>query len=215
MGTSQSSDPRLAIWDRSDAEMAIALKREELNRALAYKVRYDADKHNICLALVRYKDGSSDVLAAYSNDSAIAESIRLGLNLIPDLYAYLPETKRFGCDGMAQYHTEPKLLNFLCADPAIRQVAIHRHLPRNPFYQAVLRDQRRQALQQTQLLRPPGEIAAVTLVTEIDCCTTCTAYSITRFREHYSQTPLHTIELGKDPGAGQRTQYTKVKITRT
>ena len=204
------------VWDRGDAEMAIALVREQLNRALAYKVRYDADKHNICLALIRYKGGESAALAAYSNDSAIPESIRLGLNLIPDLYAYMPEAERFGCDGMAQYHTEPKLLNYLCAPPAIRQLAIHKHLPKNPVYRSILRDQRSFATRQAQLLdRPLGDIVAVTLVTEIDCCTTCTEYSIKRFRWKCPDTPLHTIELGKDPGAGVQSQYAKVKITRT
>ena len=38
------------VWDRGDAEMAIAFVREQLNHALAYRIKYDADKHNICLA---------------------------------------------------------------------------------------------------------------------------------------------------------------------
>src|SRR5262249_31739744 len=92
----------MADWDRGDAEMAIALKRAELNRALSYKTKYNAEGHNICLALVRFTDGTIDVLAAYSNDSAIPESIRLGLNLIANVYAVLPVSQRFGCDGMAQ-----------------------------------------------------------------------------------------------------------------
>src|SRR4051812_18822282 len=107
-------------WNRCDAEMAIALKRAELNSVLAYKSRYDAEGHNICLALLRYEDGRGDVLAAYSNDSAMPESIRLGLNLIPDVYGSMPAAGRYGCDGMAQFHTEPKLLNYVCATPAIR-----------------------------------------------------------------------------------------------
>lgn len=83
----------MAEWGRKDAEMAIALKRAELNRALSYKVNYDAEGHNICLALIRFKDNTIDVLTAYSNDSAIPESIRLGLNLIPNLYAFMPKTE--------------------------------------------------------------------------------------------------------------------------
>jgi hypothetical protein len=105
----------MAKWLRGDAEMAIALKRAELNRMLEYKTPYDADQHNICLALVRFNDGTSDVLTAYSNDDAIPESIRFGLDLIPNLYGSMPNAERFGCNGMAQYHTEPKLLDYLCA----------------------------------------------------------------------------------------------------
>lgn len=203
-------------WERGDAEMAIALVRERLNHALDYKARYDADEHNICLALIRYKGGASDVLAAYSHDSAIPESIRLGLNLVPDLYALMPPAGRFGCDGMAQYHTEPKLLNYLCADPATRKAAIRKHIPQNMTYRAILKDQRIAAARQADLLsRPLGEVAAVTLVSEIDCCKTCRDYSIKRFRARFPATPLHTIELGKNPGAGVEAQFTKVKITRT
>src|SRR5437868_5628521 len=101
----------MSTWNRADVEAAIAIKRAELNAAMSYKSGYNAEDHNICLALIRYRDGSSDVVAAYSNDAAIPESIRLGLNLVPNLYGALPTGARFGCDGMAQYHTEPKLLN--------------------------------------------------------------------------------------------------------
>src|SRR5437868_15393320 len=70
---------------RADAEMALAFTREELNRALAHKIGYDAEDHNICLAIVKFADGSSAVLAAYSNDAEIPESIRFGLNLVPNV----------------------------------------------------------------------------------------------------------------------------------
>ena len=56
----------MAEWNRGDAEMAIAIKRAELNSALTYKLKYDAEEHNVCLALLKFKDGSSGVLAAYS-----------------------------------------------------------------------------------------------------------------------------------------------------
>ena len=203
-------------WDRGEAEMAIALLREQLNRALAYRTRYDADKHNLCLALVRFKGGRSGVLAAYSNDSAIAPSILLGLNLVPNLYPYMPDASRFGCDGRAQSHTEPKLLNYLCADPAIRKLAIHTHQRHDLFYQSILNDQRESAVRQADRWGTAlGAIAAVTLVTEIDCCKSCTDYSLTSFRRKYPHTPLHTIELGKDPGKGVKPVFMIAKITRT
>ena len=95
---------------RRDAEMALAIMREDLNRALAYRTRYDAEGHNICLAIVLTKGDISTVLAAYSNDAAIPESIRLGLNLVPNTYEMLAGRTRFGCDGMAQYQRS-RLLN--------------------------------------------------------------------------------------------------------
>ncbi|OAI16290.1 hypothetical protein A1507_12095 [Methylomonas koyamae] len=108
--------------------------------------RKDAEEHNICLALIRFKDDTIDALTAYSNDSAIPESIRLGLNLIPNLYAFMPKTEFFGCDGMAQLHTEPKLLNYLFATPGIRQNAFSGNLPINTFYKSVLESQRERAI---------------------------------------------------------------------
>lgn len=203
----------MADWDRRDAEMAIAVKRAELNRALSYKIKYDAEGHNICLALVRFTDGTTDVLAAYSNDSAIPESIRLGLNLIGDVYAALPATQRFGCDGMAQFHTEPKLLNYLCATPAIRQSILGTSLPQNPLYRAILQKQREQAARQAGRLKNPDEVAAILLVTEIDCCRTCTDYSLIRFRARFPNTPLDVLELGKRVSDQVPTQFKHVKVT--
>src|SRR5262249_29953477 len=111
----------MSKWVLGDVEMAIALKRHEVNNALHGKHQYNAEDHNICLALVDYTDNSFDVLAAYSNDSAIPESIRLGLGLIPNVRNELPPEEQFGCDGRAQFHTEPKLLNYLCAPAGVRE----------------------------------------------------------------------------------------------
>lgn len=205
---------------RADAEMAIALLREELNRALSYKTRYDTEGHNICLAIVELTTGGTAVLAAYSNDSAIPASIRLHLNLVPDTYALLPAVQRFGCDGMAQLHTEPKLLNFLTAAPAIREQPFTTAPPANPprgqqlaFYRAVLGGQRDQARAQARLLPAVQAVKSVTLVSEIHCCRTCCDYSIDRFRARYPGKPLEIIELGKV--SGQPTPYSRVTISRT
>ncbi|QPK61814.1 hypothetical protein IVG45_13165 [Methylomonas sp. LL1] len=200
-------------WHQGDAEMAITLTRERLNRAMDYKSKYDADEHNLCLALILFKDGSSDVLAAYSNDSAIPESIRLGLNLIPNLYAALPKNERFGCDGMAQYHTEPKLLNYLCANPSLHQNTFPSPAPKS-FYRSILAGQREQASRQARMMKRTEDIASLTLVTEIDCCPTCTAHSINRFRALFPNTPLHTIELGKKVAEKSPPQLKEVKITK-
>jgi hypothetical protein len=200
-------------WNRGDVEMAMALKRAELNRALAYKTRYDADRHNLCLALVRFKDGTFDVLAAYSNDSAIPESLRLGLGLVPDLYASMPKAQRFGCDGRAQYHTEPKLLNYLCASPSLRLSRYCAALPRNAVYRAILAEQRGRAAMQSAQLKQPQEIASVTLVTEIACCRTCTQYSVDRFRSRFPHTRLTVIELGKRVVDGVPPQFDELKVS--
>lgn len=203
----------MSAWNRDDAEMAIAIKRAELNRALTYKSNYDSEGHNICLALVEYKGGGFDALVAYSHDSAVPESLRLGLNLVPNLYGELSGGHRFGCDGMAQYHTEPKLLNYLCATPAIRQGVLGVWLPRNDLYSAVLKKQRAAAARHAGILRSPAEFSSVTLVTEIDCCSTCTRYSIGRFKGRFPAIPLEVIELGKKPGSGVPPQFKKITIT--
>ena len=201
----------MARWHRGDAEKAIGIKREEINRALSYKTSYDAEEHNICLALIAFKDGKTDVLAAYSNDSAIPESLRLHLDLVPNLYPNMPEEHRFGCDGRAQYHTEPKLLNYLCAAPAIRTSALRSWLPRHALYKAVLGEQRADAKAKANRLRKPSSLASVTLITEIDCCKKCVEYSIKRFRHNHGDI-LDIIELHKLPKA-RPPQYQVVSIT--
>jgi hypothetical protein len=200
-------------WDRRDAEMAIALKRVELNHALDYKKSsYDAEEHNICLALVSYKDATSDVLVAYSNDSAIPESTRLGQGLIPDVSIFLPASERYGCGGMAQFHTEPKLLNYLCATSVVRLKGFQGDLPQNAFYRSIVQGQRKQAIRLSDRLKRPEEMRSVTLVTEIDCCPTCTRYSILRFRAKFPDAPLHVIELGKKVRGKVPPQYQTVKV---
>lgn len=201
------------MWSRGDAEMAIAVKRAELNRALNYKRKYNAESHNICLALLRFDDGTTDVLPAYSNDSAIPQSIRLGLNLIPDVYGALPRGRRFGCDGMAQYHTEPKLLNYLSATPEIRRRAFRGFLPRDPFYRSVLQGQREQAAKRAELLKNAEELSCIALVTEIDCCPTCLEYSIKRFCARFPHTPLYPIELGKKTREKIPPRFEEVKVS--
>jgi hypothetical protein len=203
---------------RADAEMALALMREDLNRALAYKQKYNADDHNICLAIVSFRHGPDAVLAAYSNDAAIPLSLRLGLHLVPNVYGLLPSRARFGCDGMAQYHTEPKLLNFLCASPGIRL-----HAYQSPpageargkahaTFLKIVEGQRRAARAVAEALQGLDQIAELTIVTEIDCCRTCVPYAIDRFRALAPHAVLRTIELGKI--AGQATQYRAVTVSR-
>jgi len=159
------------------------------------------------------------VLAAYSHDTAIPESIRLGLNLVPNVYGSLDCGARFGRDGMAQYHTEPKLLNFLCASPDIRQRAFQstkRPTPRgvsHEFFLNFVDRQRDLASKAAGRWGGPDSINAVTLVSEINCCPTCVTYSIQRFRSRFPGKKLDAIELGK--AAGQPTPYRTVRITRS
>jgi hypothetical protein len=202
----------MSRWDRGDAEMAIALKRVELNTALEYKINYDAEGHNICLALICYKDETTEVLAAYSNDSALRPSMRLGLGLVPDVAGTMPKSQRMNCDGMAQFHTEPKLLNYLCASPRRRQSVLKTPLPKNPVYRKILKAQRAEVMRRPSFLKGPQDIEEVTLVTEIDCCTTCTRYAIERFRAKFSGTPLDVIQLGKVVSKKTPPQYEKVTI---
>ncbi|WP_376095127.1 hypothetical protein ACE7GA_02445 [Roseomonas sp. CCTCC AB2023176] len=203
---------------RADIEMAMAVMREDLNRALQYRTRYDTEKHNICLGVVNFRNGPGVVLAAYSHDSAIPESIRLGLGLVPDTYAAVPAETRFGCDGMPQYHTEPKLLNFLAATPEVRRRAVQPSgaitAPpgtQRAFVQGFVANQRAQAAAAASRLDRLEDISSLVIASEIDCCVTCTRHSIHRFRARFPSVPLRTVELGK--AAGQATTYTAVTPT--
>ncbi|MCI0665212.1 MAG: hypothetical protein L0220_29465, partial [Acidobacteria bacterium] len=132
--------------------------------------------------------------------------------LISDLSASMPETERFGCNGMAQYHTEPKLLNYLCATPEIRENAFRGAPYKDPIPQSVLENQREEAAGQAERMKGPEDIASVTLVTEIDCCRTCERYSVKRFRARFPDTPLQVIELGKEVKGKVPPQYKEVKV---
>jgi alkylhydroperoxidase family enzyme len=130
------------------------------------------------------------------------------------------KASRFGCDGMAQLHTEPKLLNFLTALPTIRQQpfgpVVHAKPPRGEqiaFYREFLSAQRAQATTRAGLLPAVQAVKSVTLVSEINCCRTCCDYSIDRFRARFPGKPLEIIELGKV--SGQATPYSRVTVTRT
>ncbi|MGH7233751.1 MAG: hypothetical protein ACREJU_20680 [Nitrospiraceae bacterium] len=114
---------------------------------------------------------------------------------------------------MAQFHTEPKLLNFLCATPIIRQSPFCGLLPRNSFYKSVVEKQREQAVKQTHLLQRSQDLASVTLITEVNCCPTCTKYSAYLFRAKFPRMPLQVIELAKKVSEKIPAQFKEAKIT--
>ena len=61
------------------------------------------------------------------------------------------------------------------------------------------------------MLSRPGwieNVTEVTLVSEINCCTTCTKYAISEFRKRYPAVGTYIIELGMNPGKGIGPQYT-------
>lgn len=198
-------------WCRGDFEMSMLYVRAMLNQDLKDR-SYDADGHNICLARIFYKDGTFRVLAAYSNDSEISESTRLRLHLIPSLYTKLAKAERFGCDGRAQYHTEPKLLNYLCANPSLREGAFDGPPRHNPDYRWIITRQRNQAKRQAHLLKGIEDVASITLVTEIDCCKLCTKYSIERFRAMFP-IPLEVVSLGKRVRDKIPAQFKEARMT--
>lgn len=203
----------MAGFHRVDAEIAIIMKRAELNDVLRHRSNYDVEGHNICLALVKFKDGSSDILSAYSNDSAIPESVRLGMNLIPDLYDHLPIHDRYGCDGMAQHHTEPKLLNYLCASPGIRESVLSSWQPQDETYRSMLNEQRRQTRGCAQGLKRIEDVVALTLVTEINCCGSCTNHSINLFKARFPHVDFEVIQLGKKTKGNIPPQFKEAIIT--
>jgi len=222
-------DPEQA---RGVVEHSIAILRQSLNSILRGKT-YDADEHNLCIAIVQFADGSSDVLAAYSNDSALTDKgIFEFLGLVPNTYSLIKEQLKagqpgpYGCDGMAQHHTEPKLMNYLAASPEVRQRALlaqRKLFKETPAREdlwglnQILRPRLDLAVRQAARLPGADAIVSVTLASEIDCCTTCVEYTIKRFNARYPSARLvrgsNLFELGKK--AGQPTPFTKTTITRT
>jgi hypothetical protein len=219
---------------RNVVEHTLAILRASLNNALRDKA-YDADEHNLCIAIVEFADGSSDVLAAYSDDSALRDrGIFDFLGLIPNTYPWLKKESAaggkgggpYGCDGMAQYHTEPKLLNYLSASPDVRRQALQ---AQRPLFKAtesrkdlqglnrILDRQLDTALRHAERLPAAADVVKVTLASEIDCCPTCLKHSIEKFNARYPHARLERnktlFELGKK--AGQPTPYAKTKVTRT
>lgn len=227
---------------RGVVEHTLGVLRESLNNMVAGR-QYDADKHNLCIAIVEFADGSSRTLAAYSNDSALQQNYKGAfdfLGLVPNTYVLLQKEMQaagqgampYACNGMAQYHTEPKLLNYLASSPAIRRRALWRQ--RQNFgdeyerrdvsaedlqvLNRILKEQRRRAYAGAARLGGEAEIAKVTLASEIDCCESCVQKTIMKFNERYPHAVIARdkktlFELGKK--AGQPTPWEKLKITKT
>jgi hypothetical protein len=60
------------------------------------------------------------------------------------------------------------------------------------------------------LMSRPGwieRVKQVTLVSEINCCSTCKKYAINTFRTLHLDIDVSTIELGMNPGQGTGPQY--------
>jgi hypothetical protein len=222
---------------RGVVEHTLGVLRESLNNMVAGR-KYDADEHNLCIAIVEFADGSSETLAAYSNDSALQENYKGAfdfLGLVPNTYGLLKKAGAaapYACDGMAQYHTEPKLLNYLASSPEIRRRALWRqrqgfgdkHVRKDvpaedlQVLNGILKEQRRRAYAAAAQLGGEAEIAKVTLASEIDCCESCVKKTIMKFNERYPKAIIARdkktlFELGKK--AGQPTPWEKLKITKT
>ncbi|MGH6927611.1 MAG: hypothetical protein ACREEV_04770, partial [Dongiaceae bacterium] len=161
------------------------------------------------------------------------------LGLVPNTYGLLKKAGSaapYACDGMAQYHTEPKLLNYLASSPEIRRRALWRQrqgfgdeyerkrgkkkvsLDDLRVLNGILKEQRRRAYAAAAQLGGEAEIAKVTLASEIDCCEGCVKKTIMKFNERYPKAIIARdkktlFELGKK--AGQPTPWEKLKITKT
>lgn len=78
--------------------------------------RYDVEKHNLCTAVIERKDGLSKTWVAYSNPSGLRVGLRMDYGIISDV---LDDEKLIGIGGMADYHTEVRLINYLYASGEI------------------------------------------------------------------------------------------------
>lgn len=152
--------------DKYHAHATMLTLREELNADLAHRTKYAPDEHNLCFAYCEFNVGQPTIVVSYSDQSSLSDKVVSKFDFVPNVRAFLQHsTQQMGCNGMGQYHTEPKLLNYILARPGWN-----------------------------------GHLTALTLVSEIDCCTTCVSYAVNRFRTHYPQVTFRVIELHKKVG---------------
>ena len=212
------------VFNPRVVEHCMAFKRAEINHYLEEYLgkKYDTEDHNIALAFLHFKDGSDNVLAAYSNDSALTqrgysgESLLINLGLVPNLYPELPTLERYGCDGRGQYHTEPKLLNYLTASIEKRQspyITGPGFLRNVPILKKIIEGNRQSARSIAGNLKHPSDLTHLLIATEIDCCPTCEKYSIKRFREIFPKVIFDVKSFHKIKGS--LTQYEFTEVTKS
>ena len=109
-----------------DSEKLLYNFRKSLNNRISPKKEPDA--RNACIMNITRRDGAELLFYAYSSAAGLSQTEKReiandGFELVPDVsLAHLRST--YACRGMGQWHTEPRLLNFLnCSPGYIENVA--------------------------------------------------------------------------------------------
>ena len=185
--TLSSPGSQAAAWDTALAQLVIAQFDSELKESMS-STAHDVDDHNICLARIDFYEAHQPelILAAYSASSVIGTKRGTYFGFSGCLPKDVDKVPmEFACKGMGRHHTEPKLVNAITQDPAIWLYPVGRRTIRN-----------------------------VTIVSQIDVCTTCRNHTLAAFKAALEQrgATLTVYSLQKNPGLGQTSQYTLAEL---
>ncbi|WP_193161403.1 hypothetical protein [Microbulbifer hainanensis] len=105
------------MLSEDQAEFCIRSFRNALNAHIG--AGKNPNGRNACVLNITRHDGTELFLYAYSSARSLsagehANLAAAGFPLVPDVS---PALRVYACGGMGQYHTEPRLINFLYASP--------------------------------------------------------------------------------------------------
>ncbi|WKE66609.1 hypothetical protein PVT67_04995 [Gallaecimonas kandeliae] len=101
------------------AEQVLLNMRMAINGVVTKTKRFNPDAHNICFINLEMRNGNELVYYSFSNMSKVSslrqsKLVAMGYELVPDVTDHL---KFWACGGMGQYHTEPRLVNYVFCRP--------------------------------------------------------------------------------------------------
>ncbi|EKE70567.1 hypothetical protein [Gallaecimonas xiamenensis] len=107
------------MLSEADAEQVLIRLRQAINGVVWATPKFDPDAHNICFINLEMRDGRELIYYSFSNMSRVSSTRQaaltgLGYELVPDVSNHL---KFWACGGMGQYHTEPRLVNYVFCRP--------------------------------------------------------------------------------------------------
>lgn len=109
--------------NEKDAHELIALLREVVNESFSKNQRLSGfvpEAHNLCIAHCSFRDFPAINFFSYSAMSRFSKTAlsklqnEWGVEFVPDV---APNIRTFACGGMGQYHTEPRLMNYIHGRP--------------------------------------------------------------------------------------------------
>jgi len=114
------------MLSEKDSEELIFNFRKSLNRHISSKKNPDA--RNACIMNITRNDGKELLFFAYSSAAGLSQKelsaiAADGFELVPDV-SLEHLRSLYACRGMGQWHTEPRLINFMnCSPGYIENVA--------------------------------------------------------------------------------------------